>query len=60
MIEKLDALANEIRPYIELEYKRHYGERYSIESFDAEIEDMRKFFRERSSYIIPYVREACK
>ena len=59
-IEKLDALANEIRPYIELEYKRYYGERYSIESFDTEIEDMRKFFRERSSYIIPYVREACK
>ena len=59
-IERLDVLAKEVRPYIELEYKRYYGDKYTLESFDNEIENMRKYFRERADYIIPYVEELCR
>lgn len=59
-IELLDKYAAEIRPYVEADYKRYYGDNYSLETFDEEIESMRKFFRERAGYILPYVEEACR
>ena len=59
-IELLDRYADEIKPYVEADHKRFYGDNYSLETFDEEIEDMRKFFRERAGYIVPYVEEACR
>jgi len=59
-ISLLDKYASEIRPYVEADYNRYYGDNYSIETFDEDIESMRQFFRERGDYIIPYVEEACR
>ncbi len=59
-IERLDAYASEIRPYIPYEYSRYFGDRYSISDFDRDIENMRNYFRERADYIIPFVEEACR
>ena len=58
-IEKLDRYAAEIRPYIESDFSRYFGERYTIRDFDGDIESIRKYLRERRNYIIPFVEEAC-
>ncbi len=58
-IALLESFAEEVRPYIETEYRRFYGDHYTISDFDAEIEDMKKYLTERGFYMEAYVREAC-
>ncbi len=58
-IKKLDRYAAEIRPYIESDYSRYYGDRYTLKDFDEDIESIRKYLQKRPDYIIPFVEEAC-
>ncbi len=59
-VVKLDALAEELRPYVEKDYKRFFGDDYSVEDFDEKIDDMRKFLYERAQYIEEFVRIECE
>ncbi|MCR4589498.1 MAG: CotH kinase family protein [Lachnospiraceae bacterium] len=59
-IERLDSYADEIRPYMESEYSRFFGNKYSLDDFDKDIENMRNYFRERADYILPMVEEFCR
>ena len=56
----LDRYASEIRPYVEADYKRYYGDNYSVSDFDKDVEEMRLYLKERASYMLDYVREACE
>ncbi len=58
-IKKLDRYAAEIRPFMESDFDRYYGNRYTLKDFDDDIESIRKYLRERPDYIIPFVEEAC-
>ncbi len=59
-ISLLNKYASEIRPYMEMEFNRYYEGYYTITSFDKDIEDIRKYFRERADYIIPMAEEICR
>ncbi|XME01077.1 CotH kinase family protein [Lachnospiraceae bacterium C1.1] len=58
-IPKLDALAEEVRPYVENEYGRFFADDMTVEDFDELIERMRMFLRERAEYIKECVKEEC-
>ncbi len=57
-IPLLERYAAEIRPYIEADYKRFYGGKYSLQDFDAEIEEMKRYMLERADWLVSYVEEA--
>ncbi len=58
-IKIIDKYADETRNYMTKDYERFYGTRYDSETFEHDVESMKKYFMERSKYIIPYVKEAC-
>ncbi len=59
-IERLEKYAAGIRPYMEKDFGRYYGSRYSLSDFDDDIANIKDFFRERAEYIIPMVEEYCR
>ena len=57
---EIDDMAALIRPQMELTYERYYGEKRSIEKFDAEVEETKEFYRQRYAYLKKYIEEICK
>ena len=58
-ISILDRLSEEQREAVVYGYGRYYGNTRTYKDYDRDIEDMRKFFKERAGYIVPYVLQYC-